>query len=128
VASCMTGNHPSFGLWFIHGSACVLLFGASLTNLNSVGYCNLFGRVAGSGDFIVSSISSLVAVVIAVVHFGRCYDSDSVSFAGAFLLAGARWIIFSGVLCQKRPFRGAVDNGCQFDGWLPIVSADLLHR
>lgn len=68
-----------FMVFFCNG----LLFG----NLNALAMQSL-GRVAGLGASIVSSVSSLVAVVLAIA-VGRFYDQTAVPLALGFIAAGA---------------------------------------
>jgi len=68
-----------FMVFFCNG----LLFG----NLNALAMQSL-GRVAGLGASIIASVSSLVAVVLAVT-VGRFYDQTAQPLAVGFILAGA---------------------------------------
>lgn len=68
---------------------CFLLFccvGVLLGNLNALAMRSL-GRVAGLGASIIASISSLIAVGIAV-PLGKLYDQTVLPMACGFLLAG----------------------------------------
>ena len=67
-----------FGMFFCNG----LLFG----NVNAMAMQSL-ARVAGLGASIISSFSSLIAVVLSVV-VGRFYDHSVVPLAIGFLMAG----------------------------------------
>ena len=60
--------------------------GILFSNLNALAMENL-GRVAGLGASLVSSISSLVAVIVAVA-VGRFYDQTVVPLTAGFILAG----------------------------------------
>lgn len=92
LAMCLLHDgQPPFVWFMIFVGALLFCFSALFNNLNSMAMQSL-GRVAGLGTSLVSSISSLVAVVIAV-SLGRFYDLTLYPLAGAFLLAGAGGII-----------------------------------
>ncbi|MEQ8354404.1 MAG: multidrug effflux MFS transporter [Kiloniellaceae bacterium] len=87
AVSLAYGGVPPFpvfmGLCFLLFSCNGLLFG----NINAMAMQSL-GRVAGLGASIIASVSSLVAVVMAVA-VGRFYDQSALPLAAGFILAGA---------------------------------------
>lgn len=85
-----------FAAFFCNG----LLFG----NINALAMQSL-GRVAGLGASMVSSVSSLVAVMLSVA-VGRFYDQTVVPLACGFLLAAVVSLVL--VLAAHRSRAGAV--------------------
>lgn len=85
IVSLLHGGQPPF-IWFLLNSAALLFcFSALFNNLNSMAMQSL-GRIAGLGTSLTSSISSLVAVAVAMT-LGRFYDFTVYPLAAAFLLA-----------------------------------------
>lgn len=85
IMSLLHGGQPPF-IWFLINSAALLFcFSSLFNNLNSMAMQSL-GRVAGLGTSLTSSISSLVAVGVAM-SLGRFYDFTVYPLAAAFLLA-----------------------------------------
>jgi MFS transporter, DHA1 family, multidrug resistance protein len=87
-------------LGFVTFFCCGLLFG----NVNALGMQSL-GRVAGLGASVMSSVSSLVAVVLSVVA-GRFYDQTVMPLAAGFLVAGVAALVL--VLAANRSQAGHV--------------------
>lgn len=86
VMSLLNDGQPPF-VWFLFNSGALLFcFSAVFNNLNAMAMQSL-GRVAGLGTSLTSSLSSLVAVLIAMT-LGRFYDLTVYPLAGAFLIAG----------------------------------------
>jgi MFS transporter, DHA1 family, multidrug resistance protein len=78
---------PPFGAFM---TLCFLAFccnGLLFGNLNAMAMQSL-GRVAGLGASVIASISSLLAVALAVA-LGRFYDMTVYPLAAGFVLAGA---------------------------------------
>ena len=78
--------------------------GILFSNLNALAMENL-GRVAGLGASLVSSISSLVAVIVAVA-VGRFYDQTVVPLTAGFILAGLLSLVL--VLGARRSTAGDI--------------------
>lgn len=85
-----------FLVFFCNG----LLFG----NLNALAMQSL-GRVAGLGSSVISSVSSIVAVVMSVA-VGRFYDQTALPLAAGFILAGAISLVL--VLAAERSHAGEI--------------------
>ncbi len=77
-----------------------LLFG----NLNALAMQSL-GRVAGLGASVISSLSSIVAVVMSIA-VGRFYDQTALPLAAGFILAGAISLVL--VLAAERSHAGEI--------------------
>lgn len=86
VVSSLYEGQPPLVWFFGFCSALLFCFSALFNNLNSLAMESL-GRVAGLGTSLSSSLSSLLAVVIAMT-MGRFYDLTVYPLASAFLLAG----------------------------------------
>src|SRR3546814_18903391 len=84
AATAAAGGVPPFGVFM---TLCFLAFccnGVLFGNLNALAMQSL-GRVAGLGAAMVSSLSSLVAVLVRVV-LGRFYDLTGFDLARGLLL------------------------------------------
>ena len=95
---------PGFNVFM---TLCLLMFfcnGILFTNLNAMAMQSL-GRVAGIGASLVSSFSSLIAVVMAVL-VGRFYDQTALPMAAGFIVAGV--LALALVLAARRSDAGAV--------------------
>jgi DHA1 family bicyclomycin/chloramphenicol resistance-like MFS transporter len=95
---------PPFGVFM---TLCFLAFccnGLLFGNLNALAMQSL-GRVAGLGASVMSSLSSIVAVVLSVAA-GRFYDETALPLAAGFIVAGA--VSLALVLAAKRSQAGTV--------------------
>jgi DHA1 family bicyclomycin/chloramphenicol resistance-like MFS transporter len=98
------GGVPPFPLFM---ALCFMIFfcnGILFGNLNALAMQSL-GRVAGLGASIIASVSSLVAVVMAVT-VGRFYDQTAQPLAAGFILAGATSLAL--VLAVRRSRAGDI--------------------
>ena len=86
VMSFLYDGKPPFWWFLVNSGALLFCFSALFNNLNAMAMESL-GRVAGLGTSLTSSLSSLVAVLIAMT-LGRFYDLTVYPLAGAFLIAG----------------------------------------
>ena len=82
----LNGGVPSFVVFMLLCFGMFGCLGILFSNLNAMAMENL-GRVAGLGASVVSSLSSLVAVMVAVA-VGRFYDQTVVPLTAGFILAG----------------------------------------
>ncbi|MCB1491223.1 MAG: multidrug effflux MFS transporter [Rhodobiaceae bacterium] len=87
VAGWMSAGVPPFPVFMVLAFGELFSFGILFGNVNALAM-HALGRVAGIGASILSSISSLVAVVMATV-IGRFYDGTIMPLAYGFLIAGA---------------------------------------
>lgn len=95
---------PPFSAFMV---LCFLMFsciGVLFSNLNAMAMESL-GRVAGLGASLVSSISGMVAVIVAVA-VGRFYDQTVAPLAAGFILAGLSALAL--VLAARRSTAGDV--------------------
>lgn len=86
ILSALHNGQPPFGWFLVICGALLFCFSALFNNLNSMAMQSL-GRVAGLGTSLTSSLSSLVAVVIALI-LGRFYEMTVFPLAFGFLFAG----------------------------------------
>ncbi|OED38142.1 MFS transporter [Chromatiales bacterium (ex Bugula neritina AB1)] len=86
VICLLTGGKPSLLCFMICGVGLMACIGILFGNLNALAMQYL-GRLAGTGASIVASISSAVAVIIAVL-LGRYYDGTVYVIAVGYLLCG----------------------------------------
>ncbi len=104
LSALASGGVPGFNVFM---TLCLLMFfciGILFTNLNALAMQSL-GRVAGIGASLVSSFSSLIAVLVAA-SVGRFYDQTALPLAVSFV--GAAIIALSLVLATRRSTAGAV--------------------
>ncbi len=85
LISLLYAGRPPLVTFIVLCGSMFFCFGVLYSNLNAMAMQSL-GRIAGLGASIVSSISSIMAVVIAI-GFGRFYDETTVPLSFAFLLA-----------------------------------------
>ena len=86
IGSAPFGGAPPFAPFMI--VCCLLFFFFALVfgNLNAMAM-HALGRVAGLGASLIASLSSLIAVILAVAA-GRLYDQTVYAAGSGFLLAG----------------------------------------
>lgn len=100
----LNGGVPSFIAFMLLCFGMFSCLGILFSNLNAMAMENL-GRVAGLGASLVSSISSLVAVIVAVA-VGRFYDQTVVPLTAGFILAGLLSLVL--VLGARRSTAGDI--------------------
>jgi DHA1 family bicyclomycin/chloramphenicol resistance-like MFS transporter len=103
-AALASGGVPPFPLMMALSFSIFFSVGILFGNLNALAMVAL-GRVAGLGASVVASISSLIAVLMAV-SIGRFYDDTVVPLASGFIIAGTAALLL--VLWARRREAGAV--------------------
>tara|TARA_R110002124_G_scaffold111152_2_gene264826 strand:- start:12072 stop:13298 length:1227 start_codon:yes stop_codon:yes gene_type:complete len=98
VISLIYDGQPPFLLFMLICAAEFFCFAILFSNLNAMAM-QFLGRVAGLGASLTSGLSSLIAVLIAVI-MGRFYDLSVLPLAVAFLFAGIVGLVL--VLLARR--------------------------
>jgi DHA1 family bicyclomycin/chloramphenicol resistance-like MFS transporter len=77
-------GHPPFGLLMACLMTVLFCFGILFGNLNAIAMTPL-GHIAGTGSAVVGSLSTFIAVPLAIV-IGRCYDGTILPLIGGFAI------------------------------------------
>ncbi|PCJ90282.1 MAG: Bcr/CflA family drug resistance efflux transporter [Hyphomicrobiales bacterium] len=94
ISLLYAGKPPLVTFLFMCG-AMFFCYAILISNLNAMAMQSL-GRIAGLGASIISSLSSIIAVIISI-GFGRFYDQSTVPLALAFLLGGVVGLVLLSV-------------------------------
>ena len=95
---------PPFLVFMVSCLVMFMCFGILFGNLNAMAM-EVLGRIAGLGASIVASISSLLAVIFAVLA-GRFYDGTALPLATGFMVASA--LALALVFASRRSATGDV--------------------
>lgn len=103
-AAWLGGGHPPLAVFLVLGFGLFFCVGLVFGNINALAMESL-GRVAGLGASLIASVSSLVAVAVAVT-VGWFYDESLYSLATGFL--GCAALALGLVLLARRSQAGEV--------------------